>query len=217
MWAGNSVGMRVFVRFYRSGVFAVLTMGFALGGCANHDFDTSASWFAKPFDALGNKGGYTYSSLTDNAKEQGPITPNDLIDASGACPAAPAPGALPVQPPPVSQPQLKTANASDSQVSADTASLIGGGIAIGMSECEVVGRLGRPTTINFGKNPNGYRTLVLTYSSGARPGDYRFASGRLTEMDGIAMPTPPSEQAKKKIAKKKPAKPKPPPDAADKT
>ena len=191
MWAGNSMGMRVFVRSYRSGVFAVLTMGFALGGCANNDFDTSASWFAKPFDALGNKGGYTYSSLTDNA--------------------------LPVQPPPVSQPQLKTANAADSQVSADTASLIGGGIAIGMSECEVVGRLGRPTTINFGKNPNGYRTLVLTYSSGARPGDYRFAAGRLTEMDGIAMPTPPPEQAKKKIAKKKPAKPKPPPDAADKT
>ena len=216
MRAGNSTGMRVFVRSYRSGVFAVLTMGFALGGCANNDFDTSASWFAKPFDALGNKGGYTYSSLTDTTKGQGPITANDLIDASGACPAAPAPGALPVQPQPVSQPQLKTANAADSQVSADTASLIGGGIAIGMSECEVVSRLGRPTTINFGKNPNGYRTLILTYSSGARPGDYRFGAGRLTEMDGIAMPTPPPEP-KKKIAKKKPAKPKPPPNAADKT
>jgi len=216
MRAGNSTGMRVFVRSYRSCVFAVFTMGFALGGCANNDFDTSASWFAKPFDALGNKGGYTYSSLTDTTKGQGPITSNDLIDASGACPAAPAPGALPVQPQPVSQPQLKTANAADSQVSADTASLIGGGIAIGMSECEVVSRLGRPTTINFGKNPNGYRTLILTYSSGARPGDYRFGAGRLTEMDGIAMPTPPPEP-KKKIAKKKPAKSKPPPNAADKT
>jgi hypothetical protein len=192
-------------------------MVFALGGCANNDLDTSAAWFAKPFDALGSRGAYTYSSLTDNAKEQRPITANDLIDASGACPAAPAPGALPVQPQPVSQPPLQSANAAGGQVSADTASLIGGGIAIGMSECEVVGRLGRPTTINFGKNPNGYRTLVLTYSGGTRPGDYRFGAGRLTEMDGIAIPAPPPEPAKKKIAKKKPAKPKPPPNAADKT
>ena len=218
MRTGKSKGTWVFVRSYCSGAFVVLTAVLALGGCASNDFDTSAAWFAKPFDVFGSKGGYTYSSLSDSTKEQRPVTANDLIDANGACPAAPAPAAPAAQPQPQSQPQAKNANAADgSQVSADMASLIGGGVAIGMSECDVVGRLGRPTTINFGKNPNGYRSAVLTYSSGARPGDYRFVAGRLTEMDRIDVPAPPPEPAKKKIAKKKPAKPKAPPNAADKT
>lgn len=209
--------MRVFVRSYCSGVVVALTLVCALGGCANNDFDTSAAWFARPFDVFGSKGGYTYSSLTDSATEQRPITPNDLIDANGACPAAPTQAASAIQPQPVSQPP-KSGNAeAGAQLSADTASLIGGGVAIGMTECEVVGRLGRPTAINFGKNSNGYRTATITYSGGARPGDYRFTSGRLTEMDSIAAPAPPPEAAKKKRTKKRPAKPKPPPSTADKT
>jgi hypothetical protein len=208
----KSKGTSVFVKSYCSGAF-VLTVVLALGGCANNDFDTSAAWFAKPIDVFGSKGGYTYSNLADSTKEQRSVTANDLIDANGACPAAPAPATPAAQ----SQPQAKSANAADgAQVSADMASLIGGGIAIGMSECDVVGRLGQPSRVNFGNNPNGNRSLVLSYSSGARPGDYRFVAGRLTEMDRIDVPVPPPEPAKKKIAKKKPAKPKGP-ASADKT
>ena len=54
---------------------------------------------------------------------------------------------------------------------------------------------------------------MLTYNSGPRPGVYRFAGGRLTEMDRVEVPALPPKPAKKKIAKKKPGKPKDPIDA----
>ena len=190
---------------------AALTMAVALCGCANNDFDTSGAWFSKSADLFGSKGGYTYSNLTDTAKQERPITANDLVDANGACPAAAA-AAAPAQPP------TAAANPGENAaLSADLASLIGGGVAIGMSECEVAARLGQPTGINFEKNPNGYRSAILTYKSGPRPGVYRFAGGRLAEMDRVEVPPPTPEPAKKKIAKKKPAKPKDPAKTDDTT
>jgi len=202
----------VFVRSYCSGASLALMTVLGLGGCANNDFDTSGAWFSKPIGVFGSKGGYVYSNLSDGAKQDHPITANDLVDANGACPAAPAPA----PPAPAAQQQSPNA-AGGAQLSADVASLIGGGVAIGMSECEVVGRLGRATAVNLGKTPNGDRSAVITYSSGARPGVYRFAAGRLTEMDRVEAPAPPPKPEKKKIAKKKPAKPKEPPNAADKS
>jgi hypothetical protein len=182
--------------FARSNCFVVLvalTTALALGACGNNNFDTSGAWFSKPLDFSGSKGGYTYSNLSDSAKLERPITANDMVDAGGACPAV----ATPASPP----------QAQAAAVSTDVASLISGGVAIGMSECEVVGHLGGPTALNFGKTPNGDRTLVLTYNSGPRPGVYRFAAGRLAEMDRVEVPPPPPEP-QKKLAKKKPVKPK---------
>lgn len=210
----NSEGdVRVFVGSNCRATLAALTAAVALCGCASNDFDTSGSWFSRQMDLLGTKRGYTYSDLTDNAKQEHPITPNDLVDGSGACPpgaAAAPPAAAPAQP------LAAAANSGDNAaVSADVASLIGGGVAIGMSECEVVGRLGQPSAVNFDKNPAGYRSAILTYKSGQRPGVYRFAGGRLAEMDRVEVP--PAPEPAKKIAKKKPAKPKDPAKADDKT
>jgi hypothetical protein len=207
--------VRVFVGFDCRAMLAALTAAVALCGCANNDFDTSGSWFSKQMDLLGSKPGYTYSDLTDSAKQERPITPNDLVDANGACPAGAgaAPLAAPAAP---AQPPAAAANSGDkAALSADMASLIGGGVAIGMSECEVVGRLGQPSAINFDKNPAGYRSAILTYKGGQRPGVYRFAGGRLAEMDRVEVPPAPGPV--KKIAKKKPAKPKDPAKADDKT
>jgi hypothetical protein len=75
-----------------------------------------------------------------------------------------------------------------------------------MSECEVVWRAGAPNNVQLGQNPGAVRTAVLTYDSGPRPGVYRFESGRLMEMDGVALPPAPPQ-----VAKKKPVKPKKPP------
>jgi hypothetical protein len=189
---------------------AALAMAVALAGCGNTNLDTSAAWFSKPVDLFGSRAGYTYSSL-DESKQERPITANDLVDANGACPGAavPAPVPMPVQ----SGPD----NAGTSPaVSADGA-LIGGGVAIGMSECDVVARLGQPTATNLGRNPNGDRTAVLTFNGGPRPGLYRFAGGRLVEMDRVEVPPPPPEPAKKKIVKKKPAQPQQAPATAGKT
>lgn len=201
----------MFVEFRYSVVPATLAIAVALCGCASNDFDTKAAWFSKPIDLFGSKGRYTYSSLDETAKQERPITANDLVDANGACPAAPAAAATPAPP------QSPTAaNPDGAALSSDLVSVLGGGVAINMKECDVVARLGRPTAVNFSKTPNGFRSAVLTYNSGPRPGVYRFEGGRLVEMDRVETPLAPPAPAKK-IAKKKSAKPKEPSNAADKT
>jgi hypothetical protein len=177
---------------------AALTIALSIGGCT----DDNAKWFAKPLNPFNNKPGYTYSSLGETRQDR-PITANDLVDANGACPnyVPPAPSA--------------SANPGEgAPPSPDTAALLGGGIALGMSECDVVARLGQATAVNLGRNPNGSRSAVLTYKTGPRPGIYRFDGGRLSEMDRVeALPPAPE----KKATKRKPAKSGEAPKAGDKS
>ena len=190
---------RVFARSDCPTAFAALTAALFLCGCSG-GFDTGG-WFQKPIALAGGNVGYTYTDL-GAAKFDRPITANDLVDASGACPGGtpPAPG---------------NADAG-AAASSDPGSLFGGGVALGMSECDVIGRLGRPTAVNLGKNPNGLRSAILTFNSGPRPGVYRFDSGRLSEMDRVEAPASP-EPEKKKVAKKKPANTQPPPKTSGNT
>jgi hypothetical protein len=186
-----------------------LTLGLAavLCGCGS-DFDTSAAWFARPFNIYSSRSGYTYSQL-DEARRDRPITANDLVDANGACPR------FVMQAPP--QPASGAADAG-AAAATDTSALLGAGVAIGMSECEVVARLGAPSAVNVGRAPGGDRAAALTFNSGPRPGLYRFMGGRLAEMDRVEVPPqPPTEPAKKKIVKKKPDKTKEPAKPDDKT
>jgi hypothetical protein len=200
----------VFLCSNRSAALAALATALALCGCANSDYDTTAAWFSKPLDLFGSKGGYTYANLGD-LKQERSITASDLVDANGVCPVPAAPAPTPT----LMQPGPDIAGAS----SADVASLFGGGVAIGMSECEVVARLGQPAALNLGRNPIGERTAAFTFNGGPRPGVYRFAGGRLVEMDRVEAPPPPppAEPAKKKMVKKKPEKPKLPPKPDAKT
>jgi hypothetical protein len=169
---------------------AALLAAFCLGGC-----DDTAVWFAKPFNGIGSNSGYTYSQLGDTRQDR-PITANDLIDAGGACPAyvPPAPA---------------TASAAPADGGADTSAIFGGGIALGMSECEVVSHLGRPTAVNLGQAPTGARATVLTFQGGPRPGVYRFNNGRLAEMDRVEGETPAPKPDKKAVKKKPAASPEP--------
>lgn len=161
------------------GAVAMLVAGSALSltSC-----DDPAGWFAKPFNPTTP---LSYLSLAPVRVDR-PITAADLIDADGACPTEitssiqPSVGGVP--------PQASRDSPFDTSIS------------VGMSECEVVARLGQPTDINFGTTPNGSRSVVLTYRTGPRPGAYRFERGRLSEMDRIAgLPA-----AQKKGSKKKP-------------
>jgi hypothetical protein len=161
----------------------------ALCGCS----DSSVALFSRPVDFFGSKGRYSYSDLGD-ARRDRPITANDLVDGNGSCP----------------RPVAASSAQAGAAAGDDAAALLGQGVAIGMSECDVVQRLGQPNNVNLGQNPNGLRGAVLTYSAGPRPGLYRFEGGRLTEMDRVEQPPMPAEQKappKKKIAKKKPAAP----------
>jgi hypothetical protein len=78
----------------------------------------------------------------------------------------------------------------------------GGGVALDMSECDVVQRAGAPDNIAFGAG--GERSLVLTYVRGERPGIYRFRSGRLVSIERGAEPEPEkrARPAKKKAPRK---------------
>ncbi len=186
----------MFVRSSHVGAASVLILAFALCGCAD-SVDTT-NWFARPLDLFGSRGGYTYANLGDTRMDH-PITANDLVDANGACPrfvpSAPAQAA-----------------AEAGAAPGDAGALLSSGVAIGMSECEVVTHLGAASAVNLGRNPNGDRTAVLTFKGGPRPGVYRFTAGRLEEMDRVEGPPPAPEPAKKKVAKKKPPAPKPPPN-----
>ena len=78
----------------------------------------------------------------------------------------------------------------------------GAGIALDMSECDVVQRAGQPDNIDISTDARGQRAVVLTYVRGERPGIYRFASGRLVSIERGAEPPAPEQPAKKKAGKK---------------
>jgi hypothetical protein len=76
-----------------------------------------------------------------------------------------------------------------------------GGIALQMTECEVVSRAGAPENIELGNTDRGERSVTLTYTNGPRPGVYRFAGGRLYAIERTQEPPEPPK-AKKPPAKK---------------
>jgi hypothetical protein len=76
------------------------------------------------------------------------------------------------------------------------------GIALQMTECEVVQRAGTPENVEVGTNERGDRAVTLTYNGGPRPGIYRFAGGRLFAIDRVAEPPPEPAKPKKPAPKK---------------
>ena len=162
----------------------------ALGGCANVDLENKDAWFSKPFQFVSRGSGYTFSELQESRTRSQPITANDLVAANGSCPR-----------PPAAVQQAPTANQPGSAPAAsDTNALLGGGIALGMSECDVVFRAGAPNAVQIGKNPNGERTAVLTFNSGPRAGIYHFQGGALMEVERGQTAPAPAQTAKKKPA-----------------
>jgi hypothetical protein len=183
-----------------TGIVMALATALALCGCANVDYENKDAWFAKPFELTSRKGGYTFSELQETKERARPITANDLVDGNGSCPAPQASQQATQQ-----APAAAAANQAPGVApAADGGSLLGGGVALGMSECDVVFRAGSPNAVQIGKGPNGERTAVLTFNGGPRPGIYHFASGALAEVERVqSAPAPPSAQ----VAKKKPASP----------
>jgi hypothetical protein len=202
-------------RSNRSAVLAVLTLSAALAGCANPEvFQSNERWFQKPLDWSGRNGGYTFSELQKTRDRQRPVTAADLVSANGACPP-PAVTAMPSTPMPgapmpgAPMPTTPAATASEgpgAMPPADSSDpLLGQGIALGMTECEVVWRAGAPSSVQFGSNPKGNRTAVLTYDGGPRSGIYRFEAGRLMDMDRVeAAAAEEPKLARRQVKKRKP-------------
>jgi hypothetical protein len=121
------------------------------------------------------------------------VTPADLVSAEGQCAAtaAQAPAASNDPNPEAAGPQ--------------EAGLLPGGIALQMTECDVVRRAGAPEQLQIGADERGERATVITYIRGPRPGIYRFVAGRLTSIERAPEP-PPSRATPKSRSTKKSAR-----------
>ncbi|HZS63276.1 MAG TPA: hypothetical protein VFA53_02075 [Xanthobacteraceae bacterium] len=69
-------------------------------------------------------------------------------------------------------------------------------VALFMTECSVVNRLGPPDNIDIGTDARGDRHVVMLFSKGEQPGRYRFTAGRLTLIERVDEPAPQSKPKK---------------------
>lgn len=175
---------------------ALLALG--LAGCSGmaDTFKSDAGWFSKPISGLlsredgsGNQGNRNFT-----LGPTGPVGPEELINADGSC--APAAAEAPAAAPTGAQADAAPATPA----AGDAAPPVLGGVALGMTECQVARRAGTPSNVAIGAGDNNERKVVLTYLGGPWPGVYTFASGRLKVVDEVPQAQKP---AKKPVAKKK--------------
>ncbi|MCS3930621.1 hypothetical protein M2175_005652 [Bradyrhizobium elkanii] len=116
-----------------------------------------------------------------------PVTAEDLVSADGACPG--------MTPPP---------GPADANASTTAPAPMGGTVALGHTECDVVRGIGAPSTVNLSSDAAGRRVAVVTWSTGPRAGIYTFTSGRLSSIEGTpeapVMPKATKQKPKKKSA-----------------
>jgi hypothetical protein len=197
--------------------------------------NNEGGWFSKPADIFA-KPSWARATGADSVNVQlnprGAVAPEELVSADGRCgapavveaPAAPAAAPSPAAPPadrPVGTMAGDLANAPMSAGAHAAANpnavpqdaqgggpAVAGGVALGMTECDVVRRAGLPGNINIGAGDKGERKVVLTYLTGTWPGIYTFDAGRLKIVDRAPVPETPVKRPSKKQKAKKPVKPK---------
>jgi len=169
-------------------VVALAALGAAVGACSSDLSLNNVTLAPKPETLLRKPDWATFSG-GKNDFELRPITPADLVNPEGQCAGG--------------TPDQQATGFTDSTTSG-AALPATGGIALQMTECDVVRRAGQAEKIDFGVNDRGERTVTLTYIRGPSPGIYRFAGGRLASIEGA--PAPPPAPAKPKPAPKKPAR-----------
>lgn len=190
----------------------------ALGGCSTAITDISISDFnpLKKSDPLRSED-YNYFYKRDQAGT-GVVTAADLVGPDGRCAFDPAPAPMlsPAAADTVAQsPASEPINPRSNQALYFTAGPETGrtasagpnalppqvrsgpsGIALQMTECQVVAVAGNTDRVEISADPRGQRMVTLTYLSGGRPGIYRFAGGRLASMERVAEPPQPKKPQK---------------------
>ena len=174
-------------------------------------FSKKVEWFKTPDWAKG-----THASV--NLGPHGPVAPEDLVTADGRCAAKAEPAPPAATPSPAAARPAASANVPLQANGAaplpdrldpsspSTGPLIARGVALGMSECDVVRRVGQPSNVSIGAGKEGVRRVVISYLGGEWPGIYEFSSGRLQTIDAVPQAEK-SAKAKTKVRKKRaPAK-----------
>jgi hypothetical protein len=212
----------------RSKTTFVLAVALAasVAGCANRaqlfEDNNEGGWFSKTADVFKTP---DWAKPAKNAKIElgpnGPVSPNDLVNADGSCAPEPAQAAhaeAPATPAasgdrPVGsvagdlagKPMPEASASADPGPHLETGPGPGGppaagGVALGMTECQAVRRAGSPSNIAI-SGDKGDRKVVLTYLSGTWPGIYTFNAGRLEMIDRAPEQPKPAKAAPKKKKK----------------
>jgi hypothetical protein len=157
----------------------------ALGGCTT---DSSTGGVLPKPESILNRPDWATFSGAKNEFVLRAVSAEDLINADGQCAA------------------VDTGQASGFADPQQGAAPTAPGVALQMTECDVVRRAGTPEKVNLGADERGDRTAVLTYTRGPLPGVYRFIGGRLSAMERApgaptaAKPQKPAKPAKKPAA-----------------
>jgi hypothetical protein len=143
-------------------------------------FSRDAQWFNTPSRIF----------IRNISIESPPLTPDravaaaDLVSADGGCAGmAPPPGP------------------ADANASTTSPAPMGGTVALGHTECDVVRGIGAPSNVNLSGDAAGRRVAVVTWTTGPRAGIYTFTAGRLSSIEGT-----PEAPVVPKAAKPKPKK-----------
>ena len=156
---------------------AVLCAAVALlGNCAAPDTTQGAG---KLSDVFATPEWAKFSNSKPTAQHRA-ITPNDLVSADGQC--AGTPDVVTAQ---VPTEALETT--SDALEGQGPLPAIQGGIALAMTECQVVQRTGFPDRVDIGAEGTT-RVTTVAVTQGASPGFYRFRGGRLISIERLDPP-----------------------------
>jgi hypothetical protein len=164
------------------GVMAALVP--VLGACSSDLSLNNLTLVPKPETLMRKPDWATFSSGKNDSALR-PVTSADLVNPDGQCAA-------------VSE---QAAGSADTATSGAAAPVVGG-IALRMTECEVVRRAGPVEKLDIGADERGERMVVLTYLQGPSPGIYRFVGGRLVSIERTAGPPPAPARSQKPTAKK---------------
>lgn len=165
-------------------LWTLLVLAPLIAGCSSASdlISKDAEWFSRPGRLFIRNVSIDAPPLSPNA----PVAAADLVSPDGAC-AGMGPG--------------------DAQALADGPAgspqpAMGGSVALGHSECDVVRGIGAPDSVNLSSSPGGERVAVVTWSRGSRAGIYTFTGGRLSSVERGAEPVAPARVAKPKAKKK---------------
>lgn len=169
-------------------IAALALLASAVGACSADIGLNNVTFTPNPEPARSKPDWATYSGNKSEFALR-PVTQADLVGAEGQC--ADGPGQANAAPgEPVLPPGTPT---------------VQGGIALQMTECDVVRRTGAPEKVDVGANQRGERAVTITVTRGPWPGIYRFDGGRLVAIERAGTPPAAAKGQKASPAQKKPA------------
>jgi hypothetical protein len=163
-------------------MIAMAVLACAMAACSSDLSLNNVTLVPKPETLLRKPDWATFSGGKSDFALR-PVTAADLVDAAGQCASDGGQGAA-------------------DAAAAGPAPVVAGGIALQMTECDVVRRAGPVEKIDVGSDDRGERAVTLTYLRGPWPGVYRFAGGRLVSVERAPGPPPAPAKSQKPTAKK---------------